>query len=112
MNIEQLTDDEQLALAGLLVRVAQADGSVSSREIQEIAAVGEETGDSLLFNAAFQYAEIRFTNDRKAIEFAKIAVRRKPAQSIILTVLGDLAGSDGVHGSERQFVDGLREAWR
>jgi uncharacterized tellurite resistance protein B-like protein len=110
MNLSELNDDEKLALAALLARVALADGEVSEAEIEEVVALADEMEEEG-FRTLFTYAQTKFTDDESAIELANSSVTRLPSRELILTILSDLANTDGANRSETLVIQKMRNRW-
>lgn len=110
MKLSDLTRDEQLALGGLLRILIRADGDFTEEEEERVGALGEELGGRDVLWKAISDSAQAFADD-DAITRAGAAVSRPEARALILGVLTNVAGSDGVDASEQGIVDGLRAAW-
>jgi len=60
MDATQLDENEILALAGLALHLASADGVLSAEEAEELKQLGEEIGGADTFSRAISDAEGRF----------------------------------------------------
>ncbi len=76
ITIDQLTDDERLALVGLLKLVVRADRELSAGEVQELNQVAREMGPELWKRTVAQASE-RF-HTRKDVSQAAEAILGRP----------------------------------
>ena len=110
MDATQLDDNEILALAGLALHLASADGMLSPEEAEELKQLGEEIGGADRFSRAITDAEGRFRTVQDALDFAS-EVEQNSARDFIHTVLTDLANSDDMHAAEADLLARLRLMW-
>ncbi|MCB9673667.1 MAG: TerB family tellurite resistance protein [Alphaproteobacteria bacterium] len=110
MDATQLDENEILALAGLALHLASADGMLSAEEADELKHLGEEIGGADTFSRAITDAEGRFKTAQDALDFAA-EIEREDARDFIHTVLTDLANSDDMHNAEADLLGRLRLMW-
>lgn len=110
MDATQLTETEILALAGLALHLASADGKLTAEEAEELKFLGEEIGGADRFSAAISLAETRFPTASDALDYAA-DVQRTEAREFLHTVLFDLANSDDLHPAEADILSRLRLMW-
>ena len=109
MHAKELTDEEHLALVGLIHHMAGADGIISRAELDEMREIGIETGGHR-FADAYRAAKKRFLTEQDALDFAA-KVQREPARNLIHTILVDLARSDYVSEEERTLIAKVKLMW-
>lgn len=110
MNAESMTDTDILALAGLALHLASADGRLSAEEAEELGEIGLEIGGSDRFSKAITEAERRFKTPAEALDFAAEITDEK-TRAFIHTVLSDLANSDELHAAEADLIARVRLMW-
>lgn len=110
MDATNLNDNEILALAGLALHLASADGKLTAEEAEELRHLGEEIGGADTFSAAITRAEIRFKTVQQALDFAS-GIESDNARNFIHTVLSDLAHADELHEAEADLLARLRLMW-
>lgn len=110
MDATELDDNEILALAGLALHLASADGRLTAEEAEELKLLGEELGGADTFSRAITEAEVRFKTVQDALDFAA-DIERKAARDLIHTALTDLANSDELHRAEADMLARLRLMW-
>ncbi len=110
MDATRLSHDEILALAGLALHLASADGRLSAEEAEELRHLGEEIGGADTFSMAITEAETRFKTAQAALDFAA-GIERRDAREFIHTVISDLANADELHEAEAELLGKLRLMW-
>ena len=110
MEASELNPTEILALAGLALHLASADGKLTAEEAEELKAVGEEVGGGDVFSKAITDAETRFPRAQDALDFAS-QLERASSRELIHTLLTDLANSDDLHEAEAELLGRLRLMW-
>lgn len=108
-NYKDLTDEERLALVGLIKVVIQADRLYSKEEDAELKRIAGEIGEEL-FIATVDEARERFKTLDAIKEYAR-TVERQEARELILSTVQEMAVSDEVSPEEAQMVDWLSELW-
>jgi len=110
MELTDLNQDEQIALAGLLEFVVLASGHVTQDEEREIetivAALGEEN-----YRRAVDAVDQRFT-DEKALRDFLATITRPEARELIYGVVMEAAMTDTVEGRESALLDWLAKEWK
>ncbi len=109
MSPDELTDDEALALICLARALAAADGVVSDEETKEIGEIGLDLGEGR-YDALSTKADGEPTGLDHALSLAD-SVERPRARDLMLTMLGDLANSDGIADEEKAIIDALKGRW-
>jgi hypothetical protein len=109
MELEDLDDNERLALVALLKLVVLSDGKVSAEEIGEIDdvvdAFGEEEYQKLL-----DQVEGRFPTEAALKKFLP-EVTRPDARELIYGLILEAAASEALQGQEPELLAWLGKAW-
>ena len=109
MDLDDLTNEELVALVGLMREVIHADHEYSETEREHIdelaAALGEER-----FEVVFTEAKRALTSRHEVKEYAK-TVERDGARRAIFDFLMKLAASDGVANEEEKPLRWLASWW-
>ncbi len=109
MSETKLQEAELTALVDLIRVVAGIDGDISPEESDEVALIARQVGVEPFWR---QFSNSAFRAARKiGIKECAEAVRRRPAQALIYSLLEGLAQADGVDQSERDVLDELRHIW-
>lgn len=109
MNLQDLTEDERVALVALVVLLIDADNARSSAEMQEFSEIAAEMG-----RAAFEAALGEVTRrglDRDGVLDLARGVTRRDAQEIAHTILVDMAATDFVSDDERELIHEVAAIW-
>lgn len=109
MSVKTLSNDELLALVGLVKMVVRADQALSEEESKMLRALSDEVGTEA-FTAAVTEATQKFTT-RAEVMVAARAVTSPEARSVIYGKLLDFAGSDEVVVQEERILSRIREIW-
>jgi uncharacterized tellurite resistance protein B-like protein len=109
MNIEDLTKDELVALAGLMREVIRADDAYSDNEREQVDQLAATLGEER-FEEVFAEATRRFTSRGDVKEYAK-TIERPGARRAIFDCLITLAAADGVHSEEEKPLRWLASWW-
>lgn len=104
-----LSDDERLALAGLVRLMVKADGEFSPEEAGAVAELAVELGE-VPFWAAIDRAAQELTDDDK-IRAAARAVIRVDARETIYGALLALSQHGATTGGEDALLDWLADEW-
>lgn len=112
VGLDDLTDDERLALGGLLRMLVRADGDFSEAEEASINLVGERIGGSAgaLWRLISRSAQDCPEDD--GIRAAARRVERHEARLLLRSVLEEVAATDLVAEPEHQLLSWLDEIWR
>ena len=110
MKLSQLTNDEQLALGGLLRLLVRADGEFSVAEEERIDAVGDELGGKDLLWKAISTSAQHFKNDQD-IRRAGLGIERKEVRELVLSILESVAIADTMSASEEGIIVALKSHW-
>ncbi len=110
MNVQSLSDDERMFLAGCIKNIILAAGSIEREELSEL----DDIIDSFQFDDFDAQLE-RFENDVHDEEtFWELAgdITNEKTQETILQILDELAIQDGlVEQAEQKLLDKLRQFW-
>lgn len=109
MDIRELTDDENLALVGLLKLIIQADNLYSLKESAQLKRVAGMMGADV-FHRTVEAAREKFKTLQDAKAFAP-SVTRQEARMLIFSVLQDMAHVDGVVADEEHSLEWLAKLW-
>ena len=104
-----LTDDERLALAGLVRLMVKADGEFSPEEAGAVAEMAQDLGEAP-FWAAIDRAAQELTDDDK-IRAAARAVTRADARETIYGALLGLSQHGATTGGEDDLLEWLADEW-
>jgi len=110
MELADLNQNEQLALAGLLEFVVLASGHVTEDEQIEIDSIVEALGEEN-YRKAVDQVDKRFP-DEKALRAYLTSIDRQDARELIYGVVMEAAMTDTVEGRESELLEWLAEAWK
>ena len=110
MTIQELTNDEALALMGLLREIIQADNVYSQDERASIQKLAAEIGVDR-FNAVVAEAKERFPSQKDVKDHAK-TITRPEARRAIYEALSEVAAADELLPSEEKVLTWLRSWWK
>lgn len=109
MNPSDMNEDEMIALVALSRVMVAVDGALGVEEMEELSEIGQELGIGAFTSASKKVDEL---NPDKAAAMALAAkVERPSVRELILTMLSDLASSDGKSDDEAAFIEEVRGAW-
>lgn len=106
MNVDELDKQELQVFADLVVQMMFADGEISPDELKELEELGVEFGEA--FQGAAEVAQSKSRED--ALAGISVVVRQT-TRDLILTMLHDMAASDGMDDRERELLETVRKAW-
>lgn len=110
MELQDLTPEERVGLAALVVQMLDADNDLSPEEMQEYREIADEMGPAE-FQAAYQEATTRGATERAvALELAG-AIERPAVRELVHTILVDLAAADFVAEEERELIRTVAKMW-
>jgi hypothetical protein len=109
MELADLNQNEQIALAGLLEFVVLASGHVTEDEEQELDAITEALGEEN-YRKAVEQVDKRFT-DEKAFRTFLSTIDRQEAREVIYGAVIEAAMTDTVEGRESALLEWLAEEW-
>lgn len=110
MDIDELDRAEQLALGGLIRILVRSDGDFTQAEEDRINAIGERIGGPSAIWRLISSSAQAFPHDQQ-IRTAARAVERPAARDLFLSVLGDVAATDGVADEESEMLEWLKGTW-
>lgn len=108
--LNELSEDEQVVLMGLLREVVQADGDYTDAERSEVSILQQELGDDA-FLKSMKAAQEKFTSRDKLVEAARL-VTRPEAQRAIMNRLIQMAAVDGFDDAEEKPLRWLGREWK
>lgn len=111
MKLSQLTDDERLALGGLLRLLVRADGEFSVAEEERIDAVGDELGGKEVLWKAISESAQHFKDDQ-AIRRAGLGIARPEVRELVLSILESVAIADTMSPGEEGILEALKSHWK
>ncbi len=109
MELADLNQNEQIALAGLLEFVVLASGHVTEDEQNEIDTIVEALGEEK-YRKAVEEVDKRFP-DEKALRKFLSTIEREEARELIYGVVIEAAMADTVEGRESALLEWLAEEW-
>jgi hypothetical protein len=110
MTLNELSHDEQVALAALMEIGLMANGRLEEREAAQVDEIADALGEEL-FRKLLDEAESRFP-DREGLKPFLATVTRQEARELIFeTVLSDALADIPSH-AEAEFLDWLAKAWQ
>jgi hypothetical protein len=110
MELADLNQNEQLALAGLLEFVVLASGHVTEDEQIEIDSIVEALGEEN-YRKAVDQVDKRFP-DEQALRTYLTSIDRQDARELIYGVVMEAAMTDTVEGRESALLEWLAETWK
>lgn len=111
MRIEELSEQERLALGGLIRLMIRSDGDFSEEEEARIDAIGELRAGGRAAMWKLISASAQALPDEKATRAAASEVARADAQATILAVLTSIAEEGGITATEKTLLEWLRGTW-
>jgi hypothetical protein len=109
MELADLNQNEQIALAGLLEFVVLASGHVTEDEQNEIDTIVEALGEDK-YRKAVEEVDKRFP-DEKALRKFLSTIEREEAKELIYGLVIEAAMADTVEGRESALLEWLAEEW-
>ena len=110
MELADLNQDEQIALAGLLEFVVLASGHVTPDEEQEIDNIVDAIGEEK-YHAAVEEMDKRFP-DEQALRGFLTKIDRQEAREVIYGTIIEAAMTDTVEGRENALLTWLAAEWK
>ncbi len=108
LQINELTDDEELALIGVLKAVIQADKDLSKAENEELKRIAKLMGEK--FHQRVAEAKQRFFSLSDIKKHAE-KVQRPEARVLIFNHAVAMARQDGIIPEEADVLSWLAERW-
>jgi hypothetical protein len=110
MELADLNQNEQIALAGLLEFVVLASGHVTQDEQFEIDDIVEAIGQDN-YRRAVDEVDKRFADETTLRKFLS-TIEREEARELIYGVVIDAAMTDTVEGRESELLEWLAKEWK
>ena len=110
MDINDLNQDERLALVALLKAVIFAGERVPIEEIDELQDIVDELGEDT-YQALLTEAEKRFSSEDDVREFL-LKISRPDARELIYGTIMEMALTDSVDRGEAEVLGWLADAWK
>lgn len=109
MRLSDLSENEELALLGLMREIVQADGEYTDAERRVVEAMRRELGEAR-FDKAILRAMDAFDSRAELKEHAK-TITRPEARRAIYDALAKVASADGVDETEEAPLAWLASWW-
>lgn len=109
MHLNELTDDERLALSGLLRFIIAADGRFSPEEAATLGRRSAELGGAEVYRLLADAQ--RVFADEDSVRIAAKAVTRENVRAFMYQLLAELAHADGMSAEESSLLGWLRVTW-
>ncbi len=109
MELADLNQNEQIALAGLLEFVVLASGHVTEDEQNEIDTIVEALGEEK-YRKAVEEVDKRFPDEQSLRKFLS-TIERQDARELIYGVVIEAAMTDTVEGRESALLEWLADEW-
>jgi hypothetical protein len=110
MELANLDQNEQIALAGLLEFVVLASGHVTDDEQLEIDTIVEAIGEEN-YRKAVDAVDQRFA-DEEALRAFLVTIERQDARELIYGSVTEAAITDTVEGRESALLEWLATQWK
>lgn len=110
MELRDLNDDERLALVALSRAIVRADGAVSPKEGETIAAIAAALGPDV-YRESFAAAVQQFGEEAALKRFLS-TIRRPEARELIFDTILELATTDALSPAEVDILRWLEAAWK
>src|SRR5712671_73779 len=108
-NLNNLTNDEKLALVALLKRFVSEDGEVSEEEVDAIGSVAAALGEEE-YRRLVDAADERLREDEQLRAFLE-SIIRQDARETIYGIAFEAAASEALQGPEPEMLDWLAKTW-
>ncbi len=89
----------------------RSDGNFSEEEEEKINAIGDRLGGQALIWRTISASAQEHPSDEK-IRAAVPNVTREEARNLIVSVIDQVAGSDGVTPEEESLISWVKETWK
>ena len=109
-DLQDLTPENQLIVAGLLRRLVRLDGQFTAAEQETLQDLALSTGRKRFWSLMEQAGE-RFSSD-ESLRQAAMSVKDPEAREHIFGVLVRVAQADSLAEPEAQLLEWLREIWQ
>jgi hypothetical protein len=110
MEIADLTQDERVALVGLMKLLVMSDGNVSDEELEHVEDMIDVFGDEE-YEAVLETFEERFEGKGDVFRDFLKSVKRQEARELIFGTVLDAAGAEAVEPGEASLLDWLQREW-
>jgi len=112
MQLDELSEQERMALGGLIRLMIRSDGDFSEEEEARIDAIGELRAGGRAEMWKLISASAQALPDEKSTRAAASEVARSDAQATILAVLTSIAEEGGITTTEKTLLEWLRGVWK
>lgn len=109
MEIAELTDDEQLALVGLIEFVGESNANITDEEQDEISGLVGALGTER-YRGLVEAVDRKFA-DEKALKSHLQTITRPEARELIFGLVLETTLSDPENLKNSQMIDWLRGTW-
>jgi hypothetical protein len=110
IDLKDLTDGEQLALAALLRLLVRLDGQFSDAEQEALGEIALDFGEKRFWKVMEDAAQN--APDGDAIRTLARGITRQPARDLIYGLVLGVAMSDVIQGGESTLLEWLRSEWK
>ncbi|MFH2011077.1 MAG: hypothetical protein ABI333_31040 [bacterium] len=110
MNLADLDTREKHILGAFIRLMLRSDGRFSEQEEEQVNRIGEPLGGAEQIWHLISESAQAFPDEGQARQQV-LDVSRAEARSIILGILEQVAGADGVESAEAELLDWLRQQW-
>jgi len=110
MKITDLEKHEQLVLGGLIRLMIRSDGDFSEEEEAKVNAVGERIGGADLIWRVISASAQAYPSDRDTMGLLP-QVTRSEVRNLIVDVVEQVAGADGMAQEETSLLEEIKGVW-
>ena len=109
MKLNELPENEMIALVGLLELVGESDSDIPEEEVARIGAVAKEIGKDR-YRAIANEVDRRFTDEGEFKAFLS-TITRTSARELIYATVFDAAAGGALDSREARLLEWLAKEW-
>lgn len=109
LDLEDLTEEQRMALVGLLKVVVLADGTISDEEVAEVAEVVDALGEEE-YQRQLDRFEAEFPDQPSFQKFLE-TIQDQDARELIFGTILSGAAADAIEKGESELLGWLAKAW-
>jgi hypothetical protein len=109
MDLEDLNQDERMALVGLMKLVVMSDGNVAEEEVEHVQDLVDAFGEEG-YEATLEGFEQRFPDEETFRKFLG-GIGRQEARELIFGTVLEGADEGALEGAEASLLDWLSTLW-
>jgi hypothetical protein len=109
MTLNELSENELIALVGLLELVGESDSDIPEEEVDRISAVAAEVGADR-YRAVANEVDRRFADEDEFKAFLSI-ITRKAARELIYETVFEAAAGGALDSREARLLEWLAKEW-